>query len=362
MSVNAKMTSVANEIRELSGTTDPMGLDDMAENINVANDEIDLQAEKLTQVLASLVGKGSGEGGVLLQEKTVSPSTTVQTVAPDAGYGGLSVVTVDAMPVVEQAVPRIVLDDNDGVISASAKQSAGYVQGGTTQAHMTLLIKGAETIVPTEESQIAVRKGYYTTGAITVGAIPSSYVKPTSTKNATTYTPTTSDQTIEAGTYCSGAQTIEGDGNLIAENIKKNTSIFGITGTYDGPVALTNIGSGTIVYNTDQEMTNTQPVEILHNLGVIPKVIRFKMASLGTDVTTSDFATGVAVLTNDGNTCMVVTTRKAATNYNGPANTHITLDGTDYKWTTKKVYIFSGSETYVSYIRAGIEYSWIAYG
>lgn len=361
MSVNSKMVAIADEIRELSGATEAMGLDAMASNVGEANDEIDTQADILAQVVAALDGKSAADTEFVLQTKTVSPSTSKQVITADSDYDALSSVTVNAMTTATQATPSISID-NAGKITATATQSEGYVSAGTKTGTKQLTIQAAKTVTPTTSEQTAVASGVYTTGAVKVAAIPSSYVKPTATKAATTYTPTTSNQTIAAGTYCSGAQTFKGDANLVAGNIKKDVSLFGVKGTYDGPVALKNIGSGTIVYNTDQEMTNTQPVEILHNLGVIPKVIRFKMASLGTDVTTSDFATGVAVLTNDGNTCMVVTTRKAATNYNGPSNTHIALDGTNYKWTDKKVYMFSGSETYVSYVRAGIEYSWIAYG
>lgn len=53
-----------------------------------------------------------------------------------------------------------------------------------------------------------------------------------SSKSAQTYTPTTSNQTISAGQYLSGAQTIAGDANLIASNIKSGVTIFGVTGTY----------------------------------------------------------------------------------------------------------------------------------
>lgn len=56
------------------------------------------------------------------------------------------------------------------------------------------------------------------------------------TKGAQTYTPGTANQTIAAGQYLTGAQTIKGEPNLKPENIKKGVSIMGIIGTYNGPV------------------------------------------------------------------------------------------------------------------------------
>ncbi|WP_407308540.1 hypothetical protein [Desulfosporosinus sp. SB140] len=49
-------------------------------------------------------------------------------------------------------------------------------------------------------------------------------------KSAQTYTPGTAAQTIAAGEYLSGAQTIAGDANLVTSNIKKGISIFGVSG------------------------------------------------------------------------------------------------------------------------------------
>ena len=62
-------------------------------------------------------------------------------------------------------------------------------------------------------------------GKVVVGTIPS--------KAAATITPGTSNQTIAAGQYLAGDQTVKGDANLVAANIAKGKSIFGVTGTYD---------------------------------------------------------------------------------------------------------------------------------
>lgn len=50
-------------------------------------------------------------------------------------------------------------------------------------------------------------------------------------KTAQTYTPTTSDQTINANQYLAGAQTIKGDANLIPANIVAGKTIFNVAGS-----------------------------------------------------------------------------------------------------------------------------------
>lgn len=168
-----------------------------------------------------------------LQEKTITPTTNQQNIVADSGYDGLSKVTVLPMPTATQATPSISVSSS-GLITASTTQTAGYVANGTKSATKQLTTQGAKTITPSTSSQTAVASGRYTTGTVTVGAIPSSYVQPTSTKGATTYTPSRSDQTIASGTYCSGVQTIKGDSNLLAVNIKNGVTIFGVTGKYEG--------------------------------------------------------------------------------------------------------------------------------
>lgn len=55
-------------------------------------------------------------------------------------------------------------------------------------------------------------------------------------RGAATITPGTSDQTIPAGLYLNGEQTIRGDANLTAGNIARGITIFGVTGSYQTPI------------------------------------------------------------------------------------------------------------------------------
>lgn len=68
-------------------------------------------------------------------------------------------------------------------------------------------------------------KTAYSNGSKVTGTIP--------LVGAQTYTPSASDQTITAGSYLSGTQTVKGDANLISGNIKSGVSIFGVNGSLD---------------------------------------------------------------------------------------------------------------------------------
>jgi hypothetical protein len=85
-------------------------------------------------------------------------------------------------------------------------------------------------------------KTAYVNGALVTGNIAS--------KALATITPGTSDQVIAAGQYLTGAQTILGDADLIAGNIKSGANIFGVAGaaavvdTSTGDAVAANILSG----------------------------------------------------------------------------------------------------------------------
>lgn len=79
-------------------------------------------------------------------------------------------------------------------------------------------------------SDILSGKTAYVKGIRVIGTIQSQATQ--------TITPGTANKTIASGKYLSGPQTIKGDANLKAANIKKGVSIFGVEGTYEGAAGL----------------------------------------------------------------------------------------------------------------------------
>ena len=83
--------------------------------------------------LAEVVVAVSDDDMINNQDKTVTPSTSVQTVEADAGYTGLGTVTVNAMPEGEEGTPVAETStdqSNNIVITPKVTNSAGYISGG----------------------------------------------------------------------------------------------------------------------------------------------------------------------------------------------------------------------------------------
>lgn len=115
--------------------------------------------------------------------------------------------------------------------STQVDMQGGFVTGGASGASLQ-----SKTVSPSESAQkIKADNGYDGLSQVTVNAVSRTYVGSGVTKkSAATYTPGTSDQNIASGQYLNGTQTIKGDSNLTAANIKSGVSIFGVTGTYTG--------------------------------------------------------------------------------------------------------------------------------
>lgn len=115
--------------------------------------------------------------------------------------------------------------------SNAVDMQGGFVTGGASGASLQ-----SKTVSPSESTQtVSPDSGYDGLSKVTVNAISSTYIGSDVTKkSAATYIPKTTDQSIASGQYLSGTQTIKGDANLVAGNIKSGVSIFGVTGTYTG--------------------------------------------------------------------------------------------------------------------------------
>lgn len=171
------------------------------------------------------------------QNKTVNPTTSQQTITADAGYTGLGTVTVNGIPSGSATVP------------ASISGSSANISTGTN----TITLSKTVSVTP------EVFEGYVSSG--TAGNSSVSLTASVTTKGATTYTPTTSNQTIASGTYLTGIQTISGDANLRAENIKKNISIFNTVGSYDGSGGTPTIDSLSVTPTESEQTFNSSSVD-----------------------------------------------------------------------------------------------------
>lgn len=204
-----------------------------------------------------------GSSGVKLQSKTVTPSENTQTVNPDSSYDALSSVTVEAISntyigssvTKKSAATYTPGTSNQSIASGQYLSGAQTIKGdsnliasnikkGVTIFNVTGSYNEAtggptlqsKAVSPSESTQtVSPDNGYDGLSKVTVNAISSTYIGSDVTKkSAATYTPKTTDQSIASGQYLSGTQTIKGDANLVAGNIKSGVNIFGVTGTYAG--------------------------------------------------------------------------------------------------------------------------------
>lgn len=161
--------------------------------------------------------------------------------------------------------------------STQVDMQGGFVTGGASGASLQ-----SKTVSPSESAQtIKADNGYDGLSQVTVNAVSRTYVGSGVTKkSAATYTPGTSDQSIASGQYLNGTQTIKGDSNLTAGNIRSGVKIFNVTGSYagssssggtdtsDATATAANILSGKTAYVDGAKLTGT-----MTNNGAVAKTM-----------------------------------------------------------------------------------------
>lgn len=108
--------------------------------------------------------------------------------------------------------------------SVTAPSTISGTSASVSTGTNTLTLSKTVSVTPSVTSA-----GYISSG--TAGNASVSLTASVTTKAAATITPGTSNQTIASGTYLTGAQTISGDADLVAGNIKSGVTIFGVSGS-----------------------------------------------------------------------------------------------------------------------------------
>ena len=209
------------------------------------------------------------------QDKTVNPTTSIQTVLPDEGYDALSQVRVNAISVEQKsATPKATAQDimpSSGsyltkvTIDAVPTETKSVTENGTyvptsgkwfSSVSVNVQTGGGtptlqeKSVSPTESAQeVVADAGYDGLSKVSVRAISADYIGSGITKkSAETYIPTKSTQTISAGQYLSGAQTIAAIPKTYVE-------------TLDATAVASDLNSGKTAYVNGVKVTGTQVIQ-----------------------------------------------------------------------------------------------------
>ena len=166
-------------------------------------------------------------GGSTLGEKSVTANGTYN--ASSDNLDGYSKVTVNVpASAVDTGTKNISTNGTHNVIgyaSANVSVPASAVDTGTKQITSN---GNGQDVVGYAAVDVAVPNSY---SAGDEGKVVSNGALVAQTAHADV-TPTTSDQTIDTTT--NNSIKVKGDANLVAGNIKKDVTIFNVTGTYEG--------------------------------------------------------------------------------------------------------------------------------
>lgn len=190
-------------------------------------------------------------GGTYQAKTNISPSTSSQTITPDSGYDALSSVQINAMPsltlptsasssatsgytskaTISRSTSDQYINIGTGYNAAGAYYKVNAVANGSATAPAS--ISGTSAAVSTGTNTLTLTKTVSVTPSVTAGYVSSGTARNSSvsltasvtTQTAQTIHPSTTDQSIAASRYLTGAQTIKAvTHNLDATKILSGTT------------------------------------------------------------------------------------------------------------------------------------------
>lgn len=178
------------------------------QNYNEIISNNNISIDDLIESINNLPEAGSGEP--TLQEKTITPTTSSQTITPDENYDGLSKVTING---VTSAI--------DSDIKATNIRKGIDILGvtGTMEEYVAPKLQSKSATPKTTSQTITPDSSYDGLSSVSVGAVTSSI-----------------------------------DSNITASNIKSGVSILGVTGTLEE--GITPSGALEITENGTYDVTN----------------------------------------------------------------------------------------------------------
>lgn len=216
---------------------------------------------------SGVVSGVSGGGNYTLQEKSVTPTKSQQSVTPDSGYYGLSGVTVAAIPqnyndtsavtagAADVLANKVIVNADGETITGTMPNNGAATKTLDTTTTSYTIAKGyhsgtgkvsiateTKTATPTKVSQTIKPSTGKVLSEVTVAAIPSEYI-------------TTTDATAEAGEILDGKTAYVGGVKVegtMANNGATGAEIDGLTVTsYTIPKGYTT--GGTVSLTSDIE-------------------------------------------------------------------------------------------------------------
>lgn len=281
ITVNAVTSAIDSDIK---ATNIKSGVNILGINGSVIELAGETKSVAITSTSGNTFTPSSGKNGITSitvtptnQAKTITPTTSSQSITVPSGYSGFGTLTVEA-----------VTSSIDSDIKATNIKSGVNILG----------VNGSviELVGETRSVSLTSSSGNTFTPSSGKNGITSITVTPNN--QARTVTPTTSQQSLTVGSGYSGNGTITVnavtssiDNNITAGNIKKDVTILGVTGTYEGS------GGGTIDTLTITPTTSQQTITASGGVdGYSPITVNAVTSSIDANISAGNIKSGVSIL------------------------------------------------------------------